>query len=235
METTCLPGKFFFIFAHLGLILGMSFGGIALFQHTGQAAEIHLPKPTHSSRNSVETTLQQRRSIREYIKAPLTLSEVSQLLWAAQGITSPNGYRTAPSAGALYPLEVYLVVGHVTELPAGVYKYRPQTHQLVDIAKGDLRFKLASAALGQSPVKDGAIVLVLAAVYERTAAKYGRRGTQYVHMEVGHVAQNVYLQAVSLELGTVFIGAFYDDRVRDLLKMPDAENPLGIMPIGRPR
>lgn len=206
-----------------------------MFPHDGRAEGIPLPAPMHSSRVSVGKALQQRRSLREFLDMPVTLAEVSQLLWAAQGITSEYGYRTAPSAGALYPLEVYLVSGHVTDLPEGMYKYRPHTHTLVNIAKCDCRSELASAALGQSPVKEGAIVLILSAVYERTTAKYGRRGIQYVHMEVGHVAQNVYLQAVSLELGTVFIGAFDDDSVKELVKMPGAEHPLGIMPIGRPR
>jgi SagB-type dehydrogenase family enzyme len=225
----------FIIVIRLGLILGIIIGGMAIFPHDGQAEGIALPLPTLSSHTSVETALHKRRSIREYLEKPVTLAEVSQLLWAAQGITTEHGYRTAPSAGALYPLEVYLVAGHVTDLPAGVYKYRPRTHKLVNIAKGDHRSELASASLWQNSVKDGAIVLVLAAIYERTTIKYRRRGIQYVHMEVGHAAQNVYLQAVSLELGTVFIGAFDDDSVKDMLKMPDSERPLGIMPIGRAR
>jgi len=216
-------------------MLGVLIGGVTMFQHDGCAEDIVLPTPSHPSRISVEMALQKRRSLREYLDVPVTLADVSQLLWAAQGITNTHGYRTAPSAGALYPLEVYLVAGHVTDLPVGVYKYRPHTHTLVPIAEGDLRSDLASAALGQSPVRDGAIVLVVAAVYERTTAKYGRRGVQYVHMEIGHVAQNVYLQAESLELGTVFIGAFSDNRVQDVLQMPEAEHPLGLMPIGRPR
>jgi SagB-type dehydrogenase family enzyme len=223
------------IMSRLGLVLGGLIGGVTMFQHDGCAEDIALPAPSHSSRISVEKALQQRRSLREYLDLPVTLAEVSQLLWAAQGITNKHGYRTAPSAGALYPLEVYLVAGQVTDLPVGVYKYRPHKHTLVTIAAGDLRSDLASAALGQDLVRDGAIVLVLAAVYERTTAKYGRRGIQYVHMEVGHVAQNVYLQAGALELATVFIGAFSDDQVKDALKMPKAERPLGIMPIGRPR
>ncbi len=223
------------IVSRFGLVLGVLIGGATMIQHDVCAEEIALPTPSHSSRISVEMALQQRRSLREYLDMPVTLAEVSQLLWASQGVTNKHGYRTAPSAGALYPLEVYLVAGHVTGLPVGVYKYRPHTHTLVNIVEGDLRSDLASAALGQSPVRDGAIVLVLAAVYERTTTKYGRRGSQYVHMEVGHVAQNVYLQTVSLELGTVFIGAFSDDSVKDVLKMSDTERPLGIMPIGRPR
>lgn len=204
-------------------------------QHDGRAEEINLPKPSYSGHIPVETALQERRSLREYPDKPVTLREVSQLLWAAQGTTSKHGYRTAPSAGALYPLEVYLVAGNVTDLPVGLYKYRTDSHKLVKIAGDDLRSELASAALEQSAVRDASAVFVFAAVYERTTAKYGRRGVRYVHMEVGQTTENVYLQAVSLELGTVFIGAFDDDSVKDLLKMPDAECPLGIMPIGKLR
>ena len=227
--------KILTILNRLGLLLGAIAGGVIIFQHDVFAEGIPLPTPSHSSRISVESALKQRRSLREYPDEPVTLKEVSQLLWAAQGITHEHGYRTAPSAGALYPLEVYLVAGHVTDLPKGVYKYRPHTHTLVNITEGDLRPELAVAAIGQNPVKTGSIVLIFAAVYERTTAKYGRRGLQYVHMEVGHAAQNVYLQAVSLGLGTVFIGAFSDDRVRDVLDMPEKERPLGIMPVGRSR
>jgi len=216
------------------LVLGIILGGMAMFPNHGRAEAITLPSPSYSGDISVETALQKRRSDRAYRDSPLTLTEVSQLLWAAQGITSESGYRTAPSAGALYPLEVYLVAGKVTDLPAGVYKYRPGGHKLVKIAGDDHRFELAAAALGQQPVGNGALALVLAAVYERTTAKYGRRGVQYVHMEVGHASQNVYLQAESLDLGTVFIGAFDDEKVKGLLNMPDAERPLGIMPIGKP-
>lgn len=223
------------IVSRLGLVLGVIISRIVMFPHDGRTEDVTLPAPSYSSRIPVETALQQRRSHRKYLDQPVSLAEASQLLWAAQGVTSKRGYRTSPSAGALYPLEVYLIAGHVTDLPAGVYKYRPHTHTLVKTAIGDLRPDLTSAALGQRSVKDGAIVLVLAAVYERTTAKYGRRGVRYVHMEVGHAAQNVYLQATSLGLGTVFIGAFADDGVKDVLKMPDEEHPLGVMPIGRPR
>ena len=221
------------LISRLGLVLGVIVGGISMFPNAGGAEAIALPKPSYSSQNSVETAIQQRRSIREYRDLPVTLEEVSQLLWAAQGITGRRGCRTAPSAGARYPLEVYLVAGHVSGLPTGVYKYCSHGHKIVNIAKGDLRSELASAALGQRSTNNGAIALVLAAVYERTTDKYGRRGIQYVHIEVGHAAQNVYLQSVSLGLGTVFLGAFHDDRVKNLLNMPDAERPLGIMPIGR--
>lgn len=171
--------------------------------------------------------------MRAYGDAPLTLAEISQLLWAAQGITHPAGYRTAPSAGGLYPLELYLLVGNVTELAAGVYHYQPHEHELVRIAAGDKREALGQAALDQEAVHDAAAVIVMTAVFERTTVKYGERGIQYVHMEVGGAAQNVYLQAVSLDLGTVFIGAFYDDEVQALLNVSDDERPLCLMPVGR--
>jgi SagB-type dehydrogenase family enzyme len=194
---------------------------------------VKLPEPRYDSQTSVETALQQRRSTRNYVDEPLTLPEVSQLLWAAQGITHPRGFRTAPSAGALYPLEVYLVAGQVSDLSEGIYKYQPRQHELVRVAEGDKRSELASAALGQKWVRNGAAVIVIAAVYERTMRKYGQRGERYAHIEVGHAAQNVYLQAGALQLGTVIVGAFYDDEVKNVLNMPDEEQPLCIMPVGR--
>lgn len=195
---------------------------------------IALPTPRYDSATSVEQALLKRRSVREYGKQPLTLAELGQLLWAAQGITDLAGFRTAPSAGALYPMEVYAVVGNVTGLTAGVYKYRPAAHALERTATGNRLAELSKAALGQAAVRDAPVVLVLAAVYERTTQKYGERGIRYVHMEAGHVSQNVYLQAVSLGLGTVTIGAFYDDEVKKVVGLTDNEQPLYLMPVGRP-
>ncbi len=195
---------------------------------------IKLPEPKYDSNTSVEQALFERRSVREYKDVPLNLTEVSQLLWAAQGITEPRrGFRTAPSAGALYPLEVYVVIGNVEEVTKGVYKYIPRKHELVKVREGDVRDKLTAAALGQNWVGEGSIVIVFSAVYERTTQKYGNRGIKYVHMETGYAAQNVYLQAVSLNMGTVVVGAFNDDEVRSILNMPDEENPLYIMPVGK--
>ena len=194
-----------------------------------------LPEAVYMSEISVEQTLLERRSIREYQGAPLTIAELSQLLWAAQGITHPNGLRTAPSAGALYPLEVYVVVGNVDELAAGVYHYAPQTHELTKMAAGDKRTALSQAALSQDAVEDAAAVIVLAAIYDRTTGKYGDRGIRYVHMEVGAAAQNVDLQATAIELGTVFIGAFHDEQVQQVLDLRAEEQPLCLLPIGRPR
>lgn len=230
-----MPAKRWIITAlSIGVILGAAAGVPAGLKHVENSkGDINLPAPAYSSRVSIEAALRQRRSVREYKDTPLTLEEISQLLWAAQGISSEKGYRTAPSAGALYPLEIYLAAGNVTGLSKGLYKYQPGIHKLIKIADGDLRPELAEAAIGQSPVRDAAAVLVFAAVYERTTVKYGGRGVWFVHMEAGNVSQNVYLQAVSLELGTVFIGSLNDEKVKNLLKMPDEERPLGVMPVGR--
>lgn len=194
---------------------------------------IKLPEPRYDSQTSIEKALLERRSIRDYKDEPLTLTQVSQLLWAAQGITDPRGFRTAPSAGALYPLELYVAAGDVTNLPDGIYKYKPHEHELVKVAQGDKRVELSRAALGQASVRKGAAVIVFAAVYERTTAKYGERGIRYTHIEVGCAAQNFYLQAVSLNLGTVFVGAFYDNKVKKIMKMKNNEQPLSLMPIGK--
>ncbi len=194
---------------------------------------IKLPEPKYDSDISIEEALLERRSVRSYKDSPLTLAEVSQLLWSAQGITSPGGLRTAPSAGALYPLEIYVVAGNVDNLQDGVYRYNPYKHELVRVVKGDKRIELCDAALGQTSVRNAAAVIVFSAVYERTTVKYGDRGVQYVHMETGHAAQNVFLQTVPLNLGTVVIGAFHDDAVKKVLKMSDREQPLYIMPVGR--
>lgn len=196
--------------------------------------KIKLLEPEYDSNTSVEQALLERRSVRAYKDEPLTLAEVSQLLWAAQGITGPRkGFRTAPSAGALYPLEVYVVINNAEGVTKGVYKYKPHEHELVKVRNGNVRDELVVAALEQTWVGECAIVIVFSAVYERTIQKYGDRGIRYVHMEAGHAAQNVYLQAVSLNLGTVVVGAFKDDEVRKILNMSDEEHPLYIMPVGK--
>ncbi len=194
---------------------------------------VTLPKPAKDGTLSVEAAMDKRKSLRSYAAGALSIAEVSQLLWAAQGINRPNGMRTAPSAGALYPLEVYLIAGNVDDLSPGVYLYHPHNHALELINGADLRADLARAALRQSCIAKGAIDLVLAGVYEQTAMKYGSRAHQYVHMEIGHAAQNIYLQAAALDLGTVVVGAFDDEEVQHVLKMKKNETPLCIMPVGR--
>ncbi len=194
---------------------------------------LKLPAPQLKSSVSLEESLQNRRSIREYSKNPLKIEEISQLLWATQGITSDTGGRTAPSAGALYPLKIYLVAGNIENLTAGIYEYNPQGHELILLFSGDVSEKLANAALGQSPVKDGAIDIVISAIYERTSQKYGDRGIRYAQIETGHAAQNLCLEATALDLGAVTIGAFDDNQVKVTLNMSANENPLYIIPVGR--
>jgi len=144
---------------------------------------IKLPQPQFDSRSSVESTLLKRRSIRRYTDEPLTLVEISQLLWAAQGVTHHRGFRTAPSAGALYPLEIYIVAGKVTGLAAGIYKYKSNHHELLKIVEGDKRSELCRAALNQSAVKNAPVVILFCAVYQRITFKYGQRGIRYVFIE----------------------------------------------------
>lgn len=192
-----------------------------------------LPAPRTDGPMSVEEALSRRRSVREYAAGELRLDEVSQLLWAAQGVTSAWGGRTAPSAGALYPLMVLLVAGDVEGLAPGVYRYDPERHAVTAEVYGDLREQLADAALGQGPVHAGSASLVIAGVYSRTTGKYGRLGQRFVDMEAGHAAQNVCLQAVALDLGTVTIGAFGEEAVRAALGLSEDETPLYVLPVGR--
>jgi len=186
---------------------------------------------------SVEEALARRRSIREYADKPLTMEQVMQLLWAAQGITLPQyGFRTAPSAGATYPLEVYLVTKRsgVEGLEAGVYHYEPRDNRLVERIAGDFSGQLMAAALDQEWVGSAPLNFVITAVFDRTTGKYGERGVRYVWQETGHVAQNIYLQAVALGLGNVVVGAFHDAEVQRMLELSDLENPAYLIPVGVP-
>ncbi len=213
--------------------MSLAVSHVALGRENNQ--RVPLPSVESKGEVSLEEAIQLRRSVREFRRRALRLEDVSQLLWAAQGITDRGGFRTAPSAGALYPLEIYVVAGDVEGLSAGVYRYQPETHELVHMRSGDLRRPLASAALGQSWVRRAPAVLVIASVYKRTMGKYGQRGRRYAHMEVGHAAQNVYLQAAARGLGTVLVGAFDDTEVQDVLGLPPDHEPLGLMPVGRKR
>lgn len=199
----------------------------------GAEEAMKLPEPLRDGKMSVEKAMLERRSVREFREVSLALAEISQLLWAVQGISSPAGYRTVPSAGALYPLEVFLLAGKIDGLAAGIYRYRTQAHELFKISDGDRRVDLSEAALGQGAIRRAPAALVIAAVFERTTRKYGDRGIRYVYMESGNASQNVSIEAVSLGLGTVIIGAFNDNAVKKLVGM-SSEEPLIIMPVGRP-
>jgi SagB-type dehydrogenase family enzyme len=193
-----------------------------------------LPTPRKQGDVSLEECLAARRSLRAYALTPLSLAEAGQLLWAAQGISSVEKQRTAPSAGALYPLEVYLVAALVDGLPAGVYRYEPYKHQLLSLHEGDWRRELAAAALDQDCVRDAAAIVVFTANYRRTTRKYGDKGTRYVEIEVGHAAQNVLLQAVALGLGGVPVAAFDPGDVQRILRPATGETPVYMVPVGRP-
>jgi SagB-type dehydrogenase family enzyme len=196
-------------------------------------ATIRLPEPRVRGEMSLEQCLRARRSFREFRDGALTLEQAGQLLWAAQGITDWRGFRTAPSAGALFPLEAYLVAGRVETLAPGVYKYSPKRHELRPVASGDKRMQLAAAAAGQSWIGNSSAVVVLSAVRERTTRKYRERGVRYIYIESGHAGQNLCLQAVALGLGAATVGAFDDAAVKRLLSLPDEEEPVYIVPVGR--
>lgn len=188
---------------------------------------ITLPEPKLKGEMSLEEAVRRRRSKRSYSSKELTLDEISQLLWAAQGITDARmGFRAAPSAGALYPLEVYLVKSD------GLYRYLPDGHRLERLSTEDLRRPLAHAALRQGYVAQAPVDIVICAVYDRVGSKYGDRGVRYTHIEVGHAAQSVHLQAVALGLGSVPIGAFSDEEVKKVLALPKDHEPIYIIPVG---
>ncbi len=195
---------------------------------------IKLPQPRHDSNVSIEQALLKRRSIRSYKPEPLTISDISQLLWSAQGLTSSR-YRTAPSAGALYPLEVYIAAGNVIDLDPGIYKYYPHNHQIGITITEDIRPELCRAGLSQDSIRSAPAVIIFCAVFERVTRSYGKRGIQYVYMEVGHAIQNACLQAISLGLGSVVIGAFNDTEIKRVMKLDTDEQPLLLLPVGKHR
>lgn len=187
-----------------------------------------LPQPDRRGERSLEWTLDQRRSIRAFSRTALTSAQIGQLLWAAQGLNAAGG-RTSPSAGALYPLEVYAVTAD------GVAHYDPPAHRLQFRIARDVRPGLARAALGQEFIAVAPLTIVLCAVFERVASRYGKaRGERYVLIEVGHAAQNVLLEAVALGLGSVAVGAFRDEEVHRLLELPRDQPPLYLLPVGYP-
>ena len=197
-----------------------------------------LPPYTTDGNISVESALATRRSRRSFQDKALTASQLSQILWAAYGITLPDsphfrvGLRTTPSAGATYPLEIYAIIGNVEGIEPGVFRYIAEEHKLIRVIDGDIRTELSEAALRQRMVREAPVSIFYSAVFSRITGIYGARGIRYAYIELGHSAQNVYLQVEALGLGTVAIGAFHDSAVRRILNLPDDEEPLYIMPIG---
>ena len=195
---------------------------------------IALPQPEREGHVPLENVLGSRRSVREFEGHAMPLGELGQVLWAAQGICFPSGLRTAPSAGALYPLELYAIVAGSGELEAGIYRYLPDGHSLELRAEGDFRAEFAAAAHMQEWIAQGSLILVVAAAHGRTAAKYGERSRRYVAIEAGHAVQNICLQAVALGLGATEVGAFRDDTVAHLVRLPADQETVTTVVVGRP-
>lgn len=229
--------------------IGLSVGSQILPTEKSAAQEspvIALPTPSFDSNTSVEKALLTRRSERIYEQDAIKLKDLSQILWAAQGVTMkietvpgwwvgqewPGGIRTAPSAGALFPIELYIAAGNVENLVQGLYKYDARNHSIIKINDRDKREEVRKAALGQSAVANAPACIIIAANFSRTEYKYKSRASQYVYIESGAVCQNIYLQCNSLSIGTVMIGAIKEDLMKVALGMPDSETPIGVMPIG---
>ncbi|MEA2075099.1 MAG: SagB/ThcOx family dehydrogenase [Euryarchaeota archaeon] len=188
------------------------------------APTVQLEPPQREGGAPLWGVLRSRRSVRHFKDEPMTKSELSQLLWAAQGITNhESGFRTAPSAGALYPVETYLVVNSVADVEPGVYHYAVDKHELEQLRAGDFRLSIAQAALDQEMAHHANVVFIWTAVFERSKWKYEQRAYRYVYLDVGHIAQNVALAAVALKLGSCQIGAFYDDEVNALIGVDGVE------------
>ena len=207
----------------------------------GEQPAYILPSPQTDGTISIEHALANRRSHRSFTDEAISAEQLSQVLWAAYGITNPipgnpnlrGGLRTAPSAGALYPFEIYILVGKVTGVETGLYQYISQEHKIVKVTDQDLREGLSVAAFGQVHIKEAPISILYAAIYSRMTGKYGDRGRdRFVCIDLGHSAQNVYLQAGALNLGTCAVGGFNDEKVVELMQLPEEEVPLYIMPVG---
>lgn len=194
---------------------------------------IQLPEPTTDGDISLEKALTLRRSVRSYSNDALSLKEISQLLWSAQGITNERGFRTAPSAGATFPLEMFVVANNVNGLSKGVYHYSPFENTLDLIHLNDISAELMLASHSQSMIAESAAVIVFGAVFKRTTDRYGERGIRYVYNEIGHASQNLHLQAAAMDLGTVVIGAYRDEEVEEILDLNPNIRVLYMMPVGK--
>jgi len=227
------------VLRHLILVFTCSFVAASVLLNSAWA-DVKLPKPSFTGNMSVEAAMVAKKTARIFSSTPLTLAQVSQLLWSANGnlpydAISGATTKVVPSAGALYPLEIFLLCGKdtVTGLPEGVHQYKPATNSLETISSEDRRASLAQAALGQMWLARAPAIIVIAAAFERTTSRYGNRGTQYVFMEAGNSNQNLCLQAAALELRAGTVGAFNDAAVAEAIKLPKSISPLLIVALGR--
>jgi len=211
------------------------FMAIACHIRASDAQQIALPEVIPQGGMSLDSALATRRSVREFAREAVSLDDVSCLLWAGQGVTNESGYRTAPSAGGLYPIDLYLFAGDVVGLDRGVYRYVPDMHTLEIVSYNDIRGELAAAALDQEWVRDASLAIIVTGVPERTYVKYGERAWRYVLIESGCVVQNILLQSTNLHLASVIVGAFLDDKIRPLIGLPSTNHPLAIISAGKYR
>ena len=194
-----------------------------------------LPKPRIRPGGTLEEILSTRRARRSFAAGQaVTLAELAQLLWAAQGVTGDYDRRTAPSAGGLHPLHLHVVAGDVDGLATGVYRYRASQHELIWVADGDVRNDLRRATRNQECLGEGAVDIIIAADPSATTERYGERGWRYLYMEAGHISQNVYLQATALGLATTSVAAFDDEAMAAAAHLPEGRVPVYAMPVGRP-
>ncbi|MBW1739832.1 MAG: SagB/ThcOx family dehydrogenase [Deltaproteobacteria bacterium] len=217
-----------------GLIIFAPFCSLA-----AGASGISLPAPSHKGTLTVEEALKARRTHRSFKPRSLTLKQFSQILWGAYGVTAKSsGYdlKTAPSAGALYPIDIYAVVGQagVDTLRPGVYHYCPENHSIECTKERDLRAAVAKHSLRQMWMAKAPVILVITGKYARCCVKYGRRGVTYTHIEAGHVGQNVFLQAEAIGLKAGIVGAFNNEQIIKTLGIPAEHDPLLMMPVGFP-
>lgn len=207
-----------------------------LIQHDDSLPRLRfpLPPPRTSGGPTLVEALTSRASVRRYLPTPISREDLAQVLWATDGEIPGTGRRTAPSAGGTWPLEVRVVLGHVPGLPPGIYRYLPREHSIEQEWPGDRRGEVMAATVGQGDLAEAPVIVVLTVVPDRTTARYGTRGIPYALLEAGHAAQNLCLQVAALGLGTVPIGAFRDDLVRQVLALRPEEQPLYLLPIGLP-
>jgi SagB-type dehydrogenase family enzyme len=194
------------------------------------AETVKLPEPVISAGKFIWDVLSQRRSRRNYSDVSLSMKELSQMLWATQGVTAQSGryaFRTAPSAGALYPIETYVLVNRVKDLEAGIYHYDILNHKLEVLKKGDFGMKISQAALGQTMLNEAAFVFIWTAVVARSKWKYRERAYRYIYMDAGHIGQNAYLAAETLGLGCCTVGAFFDEAVDSIIGI-DGKNEISV-------
>lgn len=205
--------------------------GITCSGYPGQS-RIALPEPSHQG-TTLEDALGERRSVRTYEEGELTLTEVSMLLWAGDGITSEEGFRTAPSAGGLYPIDIYMIPGRVENASCGIYRYLPGQHELMLVREGNFTQGIYEASYLQGHIRNAAAIFMLVATPSRTTGKYGDVGEEYVLIEAGHIAQNMLLEAVSLNLSAVPVGGFGRDKVGNVLQLNESENAIYMVAVGR--